>query len=79
MDKYVVYIHSGIVAKKKKRMKKCHLGVPVMLKWLTNPDGIHEDVGLIPGLLSGLRIWHCRELRCRSQTQLSSNIAVAVV
>ena len=29
--------------------------------------------------LSGLRIWHCRELWCRSQTQLRSRVAVAVV
>ena len=29
-------------------------------------------------LISGLRIWHCWELWCRSQTQLRSRIAVAV-
>ena len=29
-------------------------------------------------LLSGLRIWHCRELWCRLQTRLGSCIAVAV-
>ena len=29
--------------------------------------------------LSGLRIWHNRELWCRSQMQLGSCIAVAVV
>ena len=29
--------------------------------------------------LSGLRIWRCRELWCRSQTWLRSHIAVAVV
>ena len=28
--------------------------------------------------LSGLRIWHCRELWCRSQVQLGSHVAVAV-
>ena len=28
--------------------------------------------------LSGLRIWHCRELWCRSQTRLGSGIAVTV-
>ena len=28
--------------------------------------------------LSGLRIRHCRELRCRSLTQLGSRVAVAV-
>ena len=36
-----------------------------------NPTGIHADMGSIPGLLSGLRIWHCHELRCRLQTWLS--------
>ena len=29
-------------------------------------------------LLSGLRIRHCHELRCRSQTRLRSSVAVAV-
>ena len=29
--------------------------------------------------LSGLRIWCCQELCCRSQTQLRSGVAVAVV
>ena len=29
--------------------------------------------------LSGLRIWHCHELWCSSQTRLISGIAVAVV
>ena len=28
-------------------------------------------------LLSGLRIWHCRELWCRLQTRLGSGVAVA--
>ena len=36
-----------------------------MAQWLMNPTSIHEDVGLIPGLLSGLRIWCCCELWCR--------------
>ena len=30
-------------------------------------------------LLSGLRIWWCRELWCWSQTRLGSGVAVAVV
>ena len=25
-------------------------GVPIVAQWLTNLAGIHEDVGLIPGL-----------------------------
>ena len=28
-----------------------HLGVPIVAQWVTNPTGIHEDVGSIPGLL----------------------------
>ena len=30
-------------------------------------------------LFAGLRIWCCHELRCRSQEQLGSGVAVAVV
>ena len=34
----------------------------------------------VPSLasLSGLRIWHCHELWCRSQMRLGSGVAVAV-
>ena len=39
---------------------------------------IHEDSGLMPGQLSGLRIRHCHELWCRSQKWLRSGVAVAV-
>ena len=35
--------------------------------------------GQFLGLLSGLRIQHCHELRCRSQILLGSGVAVAVV
>ena len=45
----------------------------------TNPISTHEDMGSIPGLLSGLRIWHCHELWCRSQVPLRSHVALAVV
>ena len=30
-------------------------------------------------LLSGLGIWHCRELWCRSKTRLGSRVAVALI
>ena len=30
-------------------------------------------------LFIGIRIWHCRELWCRSQMWLGSDVAVAVV
>ena len=44
----------------------------------TNPTGIHEDVGLIPGLTQWLKIRQCWELWRRSQMQLGSHVAVAV-
>ena len=50
-----------------------------MALWLTNPIRNHEVAGLIPGLLSGLRIRHCRELWCGSKMQLGSRVAVALV
>ena len=37
--------------------------------------GTQLDTGSSLTLLSGLRIWLCRELACRSQVQLGSGIA----
>ena len=37
-------------------------GVPIVAHWVTNLTSIHEDVDSNPDLLSGLRIWRCREL-----------------
>ena len=48
-----------------------------MAQQVKNLTGIHEDVGLNPGL-SELRIRCCCELWCTSQTQLGSGFAVAV-
>ena len=50
-----------------------------MAQWLTNLTRIREDSGSIPGLVSGLRIWRCREPCCRWKKWLGSHIAVAVV
>ena len=49
--------------------------------WLNGNESntIHGDAGLIPGLSQWVKIWCCGELWCRSQTQLRSGIAVAVV
>ena len=55
------------------------LGVPVVALWLTNLTSIHEDVGLIPGLLTGLRVQCCCELWYGLQTRLGSQVAVVVV
>ena len=43
-----------------------------------NTVSTHEDLGLIPALLGGLRIQHCHELWCRLQMRIGSHIAVAV-
>ena len=50
-----------------------------MAQWLTNPTRNREVSGSILASLSGLGLWHCRELWCRLQMQLGSGIAVAVV
>ena len=41
-----------------------------MAQQLMNPTSFNDQ---------WVRIWHCRELWCRSQTQLRSHIAVALV
>ena len=50
-----------------------------MAQRVKNPTSIHEDMGSTPASLSGLRIWHCRELGCRFQMHLGSYVTVAVV
>ena len=44
------------------------------VQWLTNPSRNHE----VAALLSGLRIWRCHKLSCRSQTLLRSGGAMAL-
>ena len=46
---------------------------------VTNPTRIHEDTGSTSASLSELRIQHCHEQQCRSQLQLGSCVAVAVL
>ena len=53
--------------------------VPIVVQQKQTWTSIHdEDAGSIPVLLGVLRIQHCCELWCRSQTQLGSGLAVAV-
>ena len=57
--------------KKKKRSSHCSSAE-------TNLTRNHEVVGSILTLLSGLRVWRCHELWCRSKTRLGSCVAVAL-
>ena len=54
-------------------------GVPTVSQQVRNPTNIHEDVGSVPGLLSGLRTQCCHELWYTLQRHARSSIAVAVV
>ena len=47
--------------------------------WLSSNEllSIRTWVGSLASI-SGLRIWRCRELQCRSQTWLGSGVAVSV-
>ena len=62
------------------KLKKNHFyGVPIVAHRIKNPTSVHEDVGSIPGLSLWVRDLVLSQVQCRSQTQLGSGIAVAVV
>ena len=59
--------------------KKAKLGVLIAAKQVKDPE--HFSVKMWVQLLaslSGLRIWRCHKMRCRSQMQLESSVAMAV-
>ena len=55
------------------------MGGPVIAQWKRIRVGTMRLRVRSPASLSGLRIWSCHELWCRSQTQLRSGVAVALV
>ena len=66
---------------KKSKPKKWYIeGVPAVAQQLMNLiiASMRMQVRAL-ALLSGLRIWCCHELWCRSQMHLGSGIAMAVV
>ena len=60
-------------------MKIIIFGVPIMDQQKRIQLGTMRLQVRSLALISGLRIWHCHELWCRSQMQLGSHTAVAVV
>ena len=56
--------------------KRKRIGGPAIAQQLTSPT-VRFWVQTLASL-SVVRIWHCRELCCRSQMQLRSGVAVAV-
>ena len=53
--------------------------VPIVVQWKQIQLGTTRLQVQSLDSLSGLRIWHCHDLWCRSQMQLGSHIAMAVV
>ena len=72
-------LHTGVTSKKttKNNIKGNTRGVPVVAQGLMNLASMKTQVQSLV-LLSGLRIWRCRELWCGSQIELRSRVDVAV-
>ena len=64
---------------KRKAIIKIREGVPIVAQWYRSQlVSMRMRVWSLASL-SGLKIWRCHELWCRSQTQLGSGVAVPVV
>ena len=53
--------------------------VPIVTQGIKNPASIQEDLGSIPGLAQWVMVQAWLRLWCRSQSQLGSPVAEAVV
>ena len=60
-------------------LRKQNIGVPIVVQWKRIQLGTMRLQVRSLASLGGLKIWHCCELLYRSQTQLRSDVAVAVV
>ena len=49
-----------------------------MARQVKSPTSVHEEAGLIPGLAQWVEDLVLLQLKCRSQTQLGSGVAMAV-
>ena len=58
---------------------KIYNGSPVVVQWKQIQLGTMRLQIQSLALLGGLRIWHCHELWCRSQTQPGSQVATAPI
>ena len=63
----------------KRTVQKEHPRVPTVAQRVRNPTSIHDDMDLISGILSGLRMWHCCKLRHMLQMWLGSGVSVAML
>ena len=59
-------------------IKRYGMGVLVVAQWKRTPLGTMRMQDRSLASLSGLSIWRCHELWCKSQTQFGSGISVTV-
>ena len=86
IKKGVLFLHitskifrNTFLKKAKFTLLKLQKRVPLVAQHFTKPTSMHEDAGLVPSLSQWVKVSAFPDLWCRSQRQLGSGIAVAVV